>query len=282
MKKQALKPVLFALLVALAAAACEKDPVTDPNPNPNPIPPQQQLPNPLPAGALVSKLKWTDNDYYDFAYNAQNQVSHLHSQWQYEEGDPTKIRSVDYDFQYDAQNKPIQINYTGGFSTKFSYHGNLVHRTKEFYPGGDWSREVTYIYADNRIKQEVWHVNGLPGEPVDVYKYEFGYDAKGNLAKVETYEQVTDSTSGQQQYKLLETTEYSDFDDKINPTSWMLRYPYLPQVRWQFNNPRRAVRRLADGTLQTTTHEYEYNGEGLPVAKRTTSAGGTQTMTYSY
>lgn len=277
MKKQALKPVLFALLVALAAVACEKDPATDPNPNPNPVPPQQQLPNPLPANALVSKLKWSDNDYYSFTYNAKNQVSHLHFQWQYVEGDPTQIRSLDYDFQYDAQHKPIQTNYTGGFSTKYSYHGNLVHRTKEFYPGGDWSREVTYIYADNRIKQEIWHVNGLPGEPVDIYKHEFGYDSKGNLTEVKTYERVDDT-----QYKLLETVEYSDFDDKINPISWMLRYPYLPQVRWQFNNPRREVRLPADGTSQVATHEYEYNDEGLPVSRKTTRPASVQTTTYEY
>lgn len=280
MKKQALKPVLFALLVALGTAACEKDPATEPNPNP--LPPQQQLPNPLPANALVSKLKWTDTDYYDFIYNTQNQVSFLHFQWQFVEGDPTQIRSLDYDFQYDAQHKPIQINYSGGFSTRFFYHGDLVHRTKEFYPGGALAKEVTYIYADNRIKQEVWHVSGLPGEPVDVYKYEFGYDVKGNLAKIETFEQVTDSTSGQQQYKLRETLEYSDFDNKINPISWMLRYPYLPQVRWQYNNPRQEVRRPVDGVVQTTTHAYQYNSEGLPVLRQTTTASGVQTVTYQY
>ncbi|HRI59539.1 MAG TPA: hypothetical protein PK228_07440, partial [Saprospiraceae bacterium] len=249
---------------------------------PNPLPPQQELPNPLPAKALVSKLKWADNDHYTFTYNAKNQVSNLRYQYQYVQGDPTQIRTVVYDFQYDAQDKPVQVNYSGGFSEKYFYHGNLVHRTKEFYPGGDWSKEVTYIYANDRIAQEIWHVNGLPGEPVSVYKYQFGYDQKGNLAEIETYEQVIDSTSGQLQYKLLETTEYSDFDDKINPTSWMLRHPYLPQVRWQFNNPRREVRRLTDGTSQTTTHEYEYNDEGLPVVKRTTGPSGVLTMTYSY
>lgn len=281
MRQQPFKLMLFALAVLSSAIACEKDPENE-EPNPT-VPPQQELPNPLPAKALVSQLEWTDTDYYDFTYNAQNQVSHLHFQWQYVEGDPTKIRSIDYDFQYDAQNKPVQVNYTGGFSAKFSYHGDLVHRTKEFYPGGDWSKEVTYIYAGNRIVQEIWHVNGLQGETVDVYKHEFGYDAKGNLAEIEVYEQVTDSISGQQHYKLLETQEYSDFDDNINPTSWMLRYPYLPQVRWQMNNPRREVRRLAGGgTAQVTTHEYDYDAEGLPISRRTTSAGSVQTTVYRY
>jgi hypothetical protein len=278
MKQQPFKPVLFALLIALGATACDKDPVTEPNPNP----PQQELPNPLPANALVSQLKWSDNDHYTFTYNAKNQVSNLRYQWQFVQGDPTQIRTIVYDFQYDAQDKPVQVDYTGGFSEKYFYHGDLVHNTKEFYPGGDLSKEVTYIYASDRIAQEIWRVNNLPGEPVSVYKYEFGYDQKGNLAEIETYEQVTDSTSGQLQYKLLETTEYSDFDDNINPTSWMLRYPYLPQVRWQFNNPGREVRHSSAGVTETITHAYEYNEEGLPVVKRSTRPSGVLTMTYIY
>lgn len=279
MKQQSLKTALLALIVLLSAIACEKDPENEPNPT---VPPQQELPNPLPAKALVSQLKWTDTDHETFTYNAKGQVSQLRSQWQYVEGDPTKIRTIVYDFQYDAQDKPVQVNYTGEFSVKYFYHGNLIHRTKEFYPGGDWSKEVTYIYAGNRIMQEIWHVNGLPGEPVDVYKYDFGYDAKGNLSEVKTYEQVIDSTSGQQQYKLLETLEYSDFDDKINPMSWKLRFPFLPQVRWQFNNPRREVRRLPDGKEEITTYEYEYNEKGLPVVKRVIRPSGVYTLNYFY
>lgn len=278
MKQQSFKSVLLAAVVLLSAVACEKDPESEPSPNP----PQQELPNPLPANALVSQLKWSDTDRYTFNYNAKGQVSNLHFQWQYVEGDPTKIRTIVYDFQYDAQDKPVMINYTGGFSTKYFYHGDLVHRTKEFQPGGDLIKEVTYIYADDRIAQEIWHVNNLPGEPVSVYKYEFGYDRKGNLEKVETYEQVADSTSGQLQYKLLETTEYSDFDDKINPTSWMMRFPYLPQVRWQFNNPGREVHYSPEGSPETITHTYQYNGEGLPVSKNTTRPGGVQTVAYFY
>lgn len=280
MKQQTFKTALLVSAVLLGIIACKKDPVDEPNPNP--LPPQQELPNPLPANALVSQLKWAENDHETFTYNAKGQVSQLRFQWQYVEGDPTKIRTVVYDFQYDAADKPIEVNLSGSFSVKYFYHGNLIHTIKELYPGGDLAREVTYIYANDRIAQEIWRVSNLPNEPVSVYKHQLGYDAKGNLSKVETYEQVTDSTSGQQQYKLLETTEYSDFDDKINPTSWTMRYPYLPQVRWQFNNPRRETRRLADGSTEVITHEYEYNDEGLPVVKRTTRPSGSLTTTYAY
>jgi len=275
MQQHSFKSILFGLTFLLAAVACEKDPKIEPIPNP--LSPQQQLPNPLPAKALVRQLKRTEIDHETFTYNDKGQVSQMRAQWQYDQSDPTQIRTLTYDFEYDTANKPTQMRYTGGFLTKYAYHGNLIHRTKEFYPGGDWAKEVTYIYANNQIAQEIWHINGLPDEPVRIYKHELGYDYKGNLTKVKTYERIDDAT-----YKLLETLEYSDFDDKINPTSWMLRYPFLPQVRWQMNNPRRQTRHLSDGSAQVNTHEYTYNGEGLPISRRTTSAGGAQTTVYIY
>lgn len=85
------------------------------------------------------------------------------------------------------------------------------------------------------------------------------------------------------QYELIETVVYSDFDDKINPTSWMLRHPYLPQIRWQFNNPGREVRSPAGGPAETTNYAYEYNAQGLPVSKTTSRQGaGVLTVQYQY
>lgn len=276
MKQLSFRSTLIALITLLSLAACKKDPVQEPNPLP--IPPQQQLPNPLPANALVKQLKWAENDHKTFTYNSKGQASRVHFQYQYVQNDPTKIRTIIHDFQYDTQDKPVLVNLTGGGTIRYFYHGNLVHNTKEYYPGGDLAKEVTYIYANNRIAQEIWRVSNLPGEPVSLYKHAFGYDAKGNLNKVEIYEQLENL-----QYKLLETIEYSDFDDKINPISWQLRDPYLPQIRWQFNNPRKEVRQPAEGQAEMTTYAYEYNAQGLPASRSTTGpSGSVSNVTYQY
>lgn len=274
MKTQSFKFTFLSLAVLLSLAACEKDPAE----TPTQIPPQQQLPNPLPANALVKQVKWAENDHETYQYNSKGQVSQLRSQWQFDQSDPTKIRTIVYDFQYDEQDRPMQVTYTNGFTTRYFYHGNLIHVTKELYPGGGVAKEVTYIYANDRVAHEIWRVSNAPGEPVTVYKHAFSYDAKGNLSKVEVYEQQENL-----QYKLLETTEYLDFDDKINPTSWTLRYPYLPQIRWQFNNPRKEVRRTPEGLEETITYAYEYNAQGLPsVQRKTRPLGGTLTAQYQY
>lgn len=268
---------LFLLLALLGLAACKKDP--DPVLPPSEVPPQQQLPNPLPAKALVAQLKWTDTDHETMIYKDSGQVSKLTSQWQYMQGDPTKIRSIVYDFHYDWRQRPDLVSTSDGFRVQYIYHDTLVERTREMLASGTMLNEVTYLYdTKSRIVREVHRRTNWPSDSIQVIKYELGYDNRGNLNKVEEYELV-----GTDEYELRMTTEYSDFDNKINPTSWKLRYPYLPQVRWQMNNPRKETRRQPTGETVVITATYDYNSEGLPTVKRTVHpTGGATTMNYIY
>lgn len=274
MKHSFFQPVFFLLLVLSGLAGCRPDPAEEPSDS---LPPQQQLPNPLPAKALVTLLWWAEKDHQSFSYNAKGQVSQLTSQWQFVEGDPTQIRTITYNFQYDAQDRPSGITTTDGFSAKYFYNGNVIDKTQELYPGGAISNELTYRYRNGRVSEEHWRIPGIAGDPDDVYKHAFSYDAKGNLNLIETYER--DSL---QQYRLLEKVEYLDFDDKINPTSWMMRYPYLPQMRFQINNPRREIHTRTGEAPVITLNEYEYNADGVPVSRRTTKPSGELVMEYHY
>lgn len=275
MKQQTYFAVLMAILIQLGLSACHKDPVVEPS---EPLPPQQQLPNPLPANALVKQLKWTDLDHITFTYNALNQVQQVRSQWQYVQGDPTQIKSITYDLEYDAQHKPVRISTEGGLDAKYFYDGERLVKSQELNQQGKVMKEVTYSYTNNRISQELWRIPAVvAGEPDDIYKHVFAYDSKGNLNKIAVYEQKENL-----QYILIETTEYSDFDDKINPTSWMLRYPYLPQMRLQFNNPRKEVRKTTDSTPRTTTYAYEYNQAGVPISKQTILPTGISSVQHVY
>jgi len=92
MKQISIRQVLLAAVVLLSVAACDKDETENSNP------PQQELPNPLPANALVKQLKWSDTDHQTLTYNAKGQVTQLKSQWQFEQGDPNEIKIITYDF----------------------------------------------------------------------------------------------------------------------------------------------------------------------------------------
>jgi len=275
MKQQFFRLSLIFMTVLVSMVACKKEPAEE---LPDNLPPQQQLPNPLPANALVKQLWQAENDHETFTYNTKGQVSQLRFQYQYVEGDPTQIRSIVYDFQYDAADKPIRVNTTGGFAATYTYEGNRIKKTQELYPGGAVAKDVSFVYANGRIIREYWGITDVFEDTVTLYKHDFSYDSRGNLNKIEMYLQT-----GNFQYQLLETVEYSDFDDNINPTSWTMRYPYLPQLRYQFNNPRKEVRTPSVGEAQTTTFAYEYNAAGLPVVQRVTRPSGyVSVIEYKY
>lgn len=266
--------LLFILLaiVSFGFGACKKDPI-DPS---IPVPVNQQ-PNPLPASALLKHIRWAENDHYTIAYNDHNQPLQLISQYQFVEGDPTQIRTLIYDFQYDAQQRLSQVNQTGGWVTKYFYHGDLIHNVKDFYPGGALANETVFIYANNKIVQENYLVSNPVGEPPSVYKRMLGYDGKGNLIKVETFEQQADLS-----FKLIQTTTFSDFDNKVNTSNWISRYPFLPQVRWQFHNPGKETVQLEGDLPKSTTFAYTYNAQGLPISKTENRPNGTLTAQLQY
>lgn len=255
---------LLTIALSIAVAACKKEPI-DPNiPITNP-----QQPNPLPAHGLLKQIKWSETDHFTLTYNAQNQVEQLRLQWQYVQGDPTQIRTNLYNFQYDAQGKLMQVEQSGGWVTKYFYEGALIQKTQEIYPGGALASETVFVYANNRIVQENYRVSNAPTDPDNLYKRLLSYDVKGNLVKVEIYEQKPDLS-----FALVQTNIYSDFDDQLNPTNWLLRHPYLPQVRWQFNNPRKEIVQTGSDLPKTITYAYEYNAQGLPISKLENSTAG--------
>lgn len=260
--------VLATIILLSIASSCRKDFVDPANPS---TPPQEA------ANLPIKQIKWTESEHQTFSYNAQNQVAQFRNQWQYAEGDPVQLRTIIYDFQYDTQNRPVQVHASGGCLTNYFYRNNLVEKTQELSPTGTVLEEINYFYAGNRIVQEFHTQRDLSGQPAGNYKYTFFYDARGNLNKIKSY------TLGEnQEYELFETTEFSDFDDKVNPASWTLRAPYLPQMRWQLNNPGKVVTTPVNGTPRIVRYEYSYNALGLPVSKQKTSPGSSVSGIYEY
>jgi hypothetical protein len=70
----------------------------------------------------------------------------------------------------------------------------------------------------------------------------------------------------------------------MNPVSWMDVYPYLPNVRWQFNNPRKVLTHFtgAPGSNHIRQCTYAYNAWGLPASRTQISGGQTSMVNYSY
>ncbi len=263
-----------AAAAVLLAMACELESAQ---------PSQDQQPNPLPVYALVKQLKWSDLDHHTFAYNTRNQVTQVRSQWQYEQGDPTKIRTIIYDFEYNPKKQLSKVYYSGGFFMEYYYKEKLIDKVIEYFPGGAVKQEFKVHYRNNRIAT----IHNLDSSAFDEAptkrRYDFYYDAKGNMNRMETWQLPQDAGTAMP-YKLIEYIDYSDFDNDMNPLSWMEVYPYLPNVRWQFNNPRKVLVHFAGtpGSNHPWQFAYAYNAWGLPVSRTKISGSRTTTVNYIY
>lgn len=273
MKQISIKTLLLAgAVITGLLSACSKDPQDPSIPTPAP-----QQPNPLPENALIEKIKWSENDHYTITYNEEHMPVKVVNQWQFVEGDPTKIRTIEYLFDYDAQGLLRQVVESGGWTVKYFYQNKLIDKVMEYYPGGELANQTEYIYDGNRIVQENYIVFASTGEQESYFRRFLKYDAKGNLVKEETLERQDNMV-----FVLAHAKEYSQFDQHINPTQWLLRYPYLPQVRWQFNNPGKEVVsvRFFDPVVYHYVHEY--NNEGLPISRTEIKPLGTLKADFEY
>jgi len=68
----------------------------------------------------------------------------------------------------------------------------------------------------------------------------------------------------------------------VNPKSWLLRYPYLPQVRWQFNNPGKETIKVGQDQPKTILYTNEYNAQGLPISNTEIRSNGILTAQFFY
>jgi YD repeat-containing protein len=267
--------MLLLAAFAFGLSACKKEPV---EPIPTPV---TQQPSALPASALFKQIKWAETDHLTATYDVNNRVSQLRSQWQFVQNDPTKIRSVVYDFQYDAQGKVTRITHAGGLVINLYYNGQLVEKAQELLPSGAVMNDFTYLYNNKRIIGIIRKFTSASNDRVATHKYEFEYDNRNNLSQIKILELLSQPINGNP-YKLLETTTYSNFDDKVNTTYWHVQFPYLPQVRWQFNNPRRKEIKVEGGSSTVYNYTYTYNAQGLPTERRESVNDFVQTASITY
>jgi hypothetical protein len=259
-----------ALLLATLWTSCIKEPIDWPAPG---IP---QQPFPLPATGLIKQIKYSENDYTTIGYNAQGLPEKMVRQWQYVQNDPSQIAKVEYLFSYDVQNRLTELKQ-GPNTVKIMYNtNNMVEKSEERNYYGELVQEINYLYNNNRIVEERWKMYN--GTGAGEYKHLLSSDNRGNRIKVEKWKR--DAAA---QFVLLETIEYEDFDTNLNTTNWMLRFPYLPQVRWQFNNPRVQRITFPGGPAFVTTFNYTYNNAlQMPLSRSQSNSSGTLNANYTY
>jgi hypothetical protein len=277
MKQLTIKSLFLLLALSSAFSACKVD--DDPNPHPD-VPSQI---SPLPDFAKLKLLKRSETDFQEFNYNASGFLNQGTYQWQFVQNDPSALRKIVYDFKVDANGRPTEMSYLPGYRIEYVYQNGLIVHSKEFSPGGALNKDRQYQYQQKRISRVVEvRANVPPAVGTTTYRFDYSYDQRGNLNK--TQESIlSNPNTPQEKASLVLVIEYLDFDDQINPNSWQLVYPFLPHLRWQFNNPRKEVRYEGElRPIKTTLYRYQYNDQKLPVLRTEELEGGPLSTQYFY
>lgn len=270
-----MKKLLMTVIVISVLASCKKD---DVQPVYTPTPPLDDARNILLKTVVEERLP---NPLYKFVYDAGNYVTEINY------ADGFNIYAVTY------ENKRVKklVNSFNHNEMRYFYDNGQVTRIEEFNAINIKLMEYTLGYnTAGKLVQVTWkdYRNNPAGS---VYKQEkLFYHTDNNLARLELYY----SANGDGVLELLNTKEFSDYDDKVNVSDFYLleeffdSFLFLPQVKLQVNNPRRE-KIFSSVNAYEINYTYQFNSSNLPVTKSVsmtqtsgTNAGQAAQFTHQY
>lgn len=196
--------------------------------------------------------------YFHFTYDDQKYVTQINF------ASGFNIYSVEY------QNKRVKkmINIITGNVILYSYENNQVSEINEFSQStGDKKFHYRFLYnSSNQLVQVLWF-EFFSNSSGDIYKKSvLVYHPDGNLAEIDHHFRTSPG-----QLSLGKTEKFSNYDNKINVDDFYLiedffdTYLFLPQVKFQKNNPQKhQIVTTAAGYDIVYTYDYQND---LPVKR---------------
>lgn len=168
---------------------------------------------------------------------------------------------TNYLYQY-TNGKLTEIDFGGKW--KYYYSGNLISSVETISNTGDVRYRFEFSYTNNLLtEKKEYLVKNVSVKPYS--KTIYTYTAAGNVSKTERFDYVNND------WRRAETYEIIEYDHHPNTSLHLENYPFLPLSYFSKNNP---VRELFINDIGqqtgTVTHQYGYDNEGRPGARKTT------------
>jgi hypothetical protein len=201
-----------------------------------------------------------------FEYNEKGNVSKLH--WEH------NTLSGTYIYHYNESEQLIKIVESAFVERIFTWENGRITKVEKF-DDGVLKQQTLYGYDDAGNVGEALHYYRQPsGEMKPGLLFVYLYYLNGNIYKQLTYNPV----EGSEEYPLISTRTYENYLDKENP---YLTVEILPNVNAQPNLP---------GTLRTEENgfdilyqfAYEFDTNGRPIKRTTTTPTGNEVAEYQY
>jgi|LFEF01.1.fsa_nt_gb hypothetical protein len=251
-------PLLF--LTAALFASCK--------PEKNPVPPAE------PAVKYVTKIATAENEYREYVYNSEKQVSKYHVQFISGSG----VTRLTTEFSY--VNGIINTAASQAGSIFYDTEGSRVITVRSFRPRGSEISVINFLYYPNGLVSECLEKISQPdpGSPVET-KQTYEYYTDGNLKRINYYLRYNRFDP----FELTGYTVFAEYDRAKNPDKFFSSMIFLPTVVFQKNNPLRIVHYSPAGSVnQENTFVYTYDAAGYPLTKRMFDSRTAVSILFTY
>ncbi|MCP1381671.1 hypothetical protein [Runella salmonicolor] len=267
MKTHLLKMTTWVVAVALMMTACK-------NNDDLPKPPDETETNAL----KLRKASASEIDYQLFDYDSSGRITRHVSQWQYVQSDPSQIKRIENNFEYNSAGQLITVRSQGS-DHRYFYTNGTLERVESRASNRLISTTYFLFDAKGRVseREEVVPDDRQMSDAPAKTKWKYTYDAKGNCVHVDYFLFM------EGKYSLYETLDYSEFDSASNPFDQLSFFPYVPWVKFQVNNPGKQISTAAStGLKQSTTFRYQYDAKGIPTQRTINQGGAEWTLKLEY
>lgn len=214
----------------------------------------QPLPQ-QPAGQL-KKISLSDGSSSSFEYNSKGLLSKRIDVLE----DGQTESSL---FEYDSKNRLSKIIYADADDqnqeVRFQYavdaFGNEVLKKREVFVENQKLSSTEFFFSQEKklTQQREYIVLGEEEEEL-TYKITYEYHPAGNL-HLEKYFQTE---QGNDDFVLIRTVTYEQYDDKTLPYSFLELFPFIPGTELMKNNPLK-IKSVGEPSEEDYTQEFEYS-----------------------
>lgn len=252
------------LLILLSASvlffSCRKTP----QPLPAPVPQQ-------PTVKLVKKISTDPLEFQSFEYNANHELTGYTIQFVNNLVDRTVSR-LTKEFVYENNLLTKQVSPAG--IEQYYYTAGKLDSIRTTAVNGKWiSTLFPSFNQQNQLISVLELIRQSGPDAPDALKYEYSYDAKGNLVLQKASARYATSP----QFVFLEQTVFSDYDQSVNTESRAYGSIFIKGVTMMRNNPGKQVTYNANNVVTNEiSFIYTYFNDGY-IATRTKKLKGSNT-----
>ena len=257
------KPLIL-LSAAILILSCRK--------TPQPAPTPQE-----PVVKLLKKIYTDPLEYQSFEYNTNRELTGYTVQFINNLTDRT-VSKLTKEIVYENNLLTKQISPAG--IQQYYYSGVKLDSIRTTAVNGKWISTLFPTFNNqNQLVSVLELIRQSGPDAPDALKYEYSYDARGNLALQKTYSRFVTST----QFVLVEQTIFSDYDQSVNTESRAYGNIFIKGVTMMKNNPGKQITFDANNQVNNEIHfSYTYNSDGYIATRTKKLIGASPDLIYTY